>query len=912
MRPEVPRRWLWLYRAMLRAYPGRFRERHGAEMERLFADRSAEARARGPGAVAKHWAATVSDVARNGVAERVAGGGGGGDGAGPGRDAGRRGDVMGGVWRDVRYAVRTLARNPGFALIAVLTIAVGIGANTAIFSVVRAVLLRPLPYATPDRLAVVSVNLTNRDLPDMPLSPLDFRDFEERTRAFDAAAAAVIFPQSLVTAEGEPVQVQTGGVTHDFLDLLGVAPALGRGFAPEDAAVPPPDSAQNAGPLAALLAHGIWRDRFGGDPEVVGRSIELGGNRVTVVGVLPEGFRLLFPPSAGMPTRADVWTPMRLDPDALPRGNLFLRVVARLAPGVTPAQARTDLERISAHLRDVFPGWETAGLRLEATGLHDELVADVRPMILALLGAVGFLLLVACANVANLLLVRGSTRSREIAVRAAVGGSRRRILRQLVSESGVLALAGAVLGVVIAAGGIRLLLWLQPPDVPRLETVTVDGMVLGFTAAAAVVAALAFGVVPALRASRADLGQVLKTRGAGGGGGHRLRNGVVVAEVALSIVLLVGAGLMVRSFAALQRVEPGYDPGEVLTFNLSLPNARYATQEERAGFALRLKDRLEAIPGVERVGAAFPLPLTGAAFNGRYGTEAALSDPTLYRQADYRMVVPGYFEAMGTRVLAGRTFTRADFVDSAAVAVIDDALARRLWPGQSPVGRTLHVRVSSPDPQTVEVIGVVEHQRSATLAREGPETVYFTARFTGLFGISFVVRTAGDPRAAVPGAREALASLDPTLPLGDVRTMASYVDESMASTRFALALIGVFGLTALLLAAVGLYGTLAYAVRQRHGELGVRVAFGAARSDILGLVLRQGLILTGLGIALGSVAALGLTRALTSLLVEVTPTDPATFVGIGALFLVVATGASLVPARRALRVDPVTALREDG
>jgi putative ABC transport system permease protein len=521
-------------------------------------------------------------------------------------------------------------------------------------------------------------------------------------------------------------------------------------------------------------------------------------------------------------------------------------------------------------------------------------------------------LLIACANVSNLLLVRAATREREMAVRSALGGSRASIIRQVLTESLVLAVPGGLLGLLIAAGGIRLLLALQPPDVPRLETVGIDGVVLGYTALATVAAAVLFGLIPATHASRTNLAGVLKDRGASASGQRqaRLRNAVVVVEVALSLVLLIGAGLMVRSFMALRDVDPGFDAPRILTFNVQLPGQRYQETEQRYAFITGFRERLAALAAVTAVGAGTPLPLSGVTSNGPYGTEDVLSDPERMQQGDVRIVTEDYFEAMGTRVVEGRVFTDADRSDVLRYVVVDETLARGMWPGERATGKRMMIRFGTPDYEPVEVLGVVEHQRSESLATEGRGTVYYHDAAAGGPGqLSWVVRTDGDPVALASGVRRVLADLDPLIPITDVRTLQADVNAAMGPTRFALALIGVFGVAALVLAAVGLYGVLAYTVRQRTAEIGIRMTFGAGGPTILGMVVRHGLRLAGAGVVLGVLAALALTRVLESRLVGVEATDPVTFVAVAATFLAIAALACAVPALRATRVDPLTALR---
>lgn len=835
---------------------------------------------------------------------------------------------MDGWIEDLRFAWRTLWRNPGFAIVAVVTIALGIGANTAIFSVVRTVLLAPLPYEQPEELVLVWGEMRNRDVLHFPTSPPDFLDLREGTDLLEQMEAVFTFQQPLTAPDAEPVQIDAGFVTEGFFRMLGATPALGRDFRPDDV-VPNEEGVQPGAPGAlpamVILSHRLWEQRYGLDPEILGRVLQVGGAPAEVVGVLPEDFELLLPATATTSAGdVDLWMAARIDYANAPRNNVFLRPLARLRDGATLEQAQAQIDRVTAELRSTSPMKESAGYGVRLEPLHQDLTAGVRPVLLALLGTVVFVLLIACANVANLLLVRASGRERELSVRAALGGSRRRLIRQMLLESGLLALLGAVLGTAIASFGIEILPLLQPGDLPRLGEVRIDGTVLGATALAALVAAGLFGLAPALQSSATDLSSSLKDRGGAGVNRERkfLQSSVVIAEVALSVVLLIGAGLMMRSFAELSRVEPGYATEDVLTFNLALTQARYPVAQDREAVMDRLQLGLEALPGVTRAAAAFPLPLSGQAMNGRYGPEEALSDPEAFRQAAYRAIRSGYFEAMGTRLLEGRTLEPADMVDAVALAeagmeggrgrvVVDEVLAETLWGDRSAIGETFLVRLFDPEPILVEVVGVVEHQRNGDLAQVGMPAVFFPDGLLGTIAGSWAVRAGVDPLGLVPQIREVVGGIDPDLPISDVRTMGSYVDEAMAPTRFALTLIGVFGLIALALACVGLYGVLSYVVRQRTSEIGVRMAFGAEKGNIARLVVRQGLGLAGAGLVLGLGAAVGLSGFLESLMVGISPTDPVTFGGIGLLFALVAAMACYLPARRAARLDPVSALREE-
>jgi putative ABC transport system permease protein len=596
------------------------------------------------------------------------------------------------------------------------------------------------------------------------------------------------------------------------------------------------------------------------------------------------------------------------------RRNVSHILLGRLKLGVTPGQAQSEMDVLAARNRQEIQLYQDVNYHIEVVPLHEDLVEPVRPIVLALFGAVGFVLLIACVNVANLLLVRATTRSQEISVRAALGGSRRRLIQQMLSESLVLSVVGGAIGLALAAAGIRVLTVMRPEDLPRMETIGIDGVVLAFTLVTSIVAAAFFGMLPALQASRTNLATALKTRSDASGASlqQSLRSGMVVVEVALSLVLLIGAGLMVRSFVALTRVDPGFNPAGVLTFQASPPGGVFQGQEGRASFFNQMRERIGALPGVQAVGAGRPLPLTKLSVTARYGTEAALADPELFQQGTYRTVTQGYFEAMQTNVIAGRAFGPADYADSLPFVLVDDVLAQKTWPNESAVGKRLIVRPFPGDPFPVEVVGVVEHQRHEDLSREGRETYYLTHRFANNpTNLTWTVRAAVDPLTLVGPLRRVVEEIHPDIPLTDVRTMQSYVDSARAPTRFALVLIAIFGVSALILASVGLYGVLAYAVRQRTAEIGIRMAFGAQPGAILGLIVKYGMRLAGIGLAVGLAGAFAVTRFMSSLLVDVPAVDLVTYVVMAAFFLAVAGLASYVPALRATRVDPVVALGEE-
>jgi predicted permease len=827
---------------------------------------------------------------------------------------------------DLAYAARTFRKKPGFALTAIATLALGIGSTAAIFSVTNAVLLRPLPYREPDRLVHVWHDLRNRNVTRFPWAPADFHDLRTQATTFDEVACLTTGRQVIVNPErsGDAEQVRVGNATPNLFRLLGARVVYGSDFTEADGMPPPPQppAAPDAQtpqapttpppPPRVLFSYEFWQRRFGGRPATVGTVVSIGERSFDLVGVLEPGFELLFPPGVNIERAPDIWFPMRVNFAAGSRVNVGPRVIGRLKAGVSFEQAQQDVENIAADLRSQFPIKQTAGYHLRIEPMHQDLVADVRETILALMGAVGFVMLIACANVANLLLVRAAARERELAVRAALGGSRLRLIRQLLAESVLLAIVAAIVGVGLALFGIDLLLRLGPDNLPRINRVNVDPTVIAFTAAASLVSAVVFGLVPALRASRPDVMDLLRRAGrtTNLSTGTWLRNGVVVLEVALAFVLLVGSGLMIRSFVALQRAQPGYDPNGVLTF--LIPNLPLPADTARQAFVRDLKARLAALPGVQSVTAASPLPLEARENLARYGTEEALSDPTKFGQATTHYVLPGYFETMRTRVVEGRTFTEDDNKPEPRVTIIDRVMAAKLFPGQSAVGRTVLSRMRTAEPERFQIIGVVEHQRHASLARDGREALFVPDGYGGYGAANrWAVRTSGDPMALAGAARAAVAAINPRAGVIDVQPMLSFVDRAQAQTKFALVLIGIFAAIALILAAVGLYSVLSTTVRQRTAEIGVRMAFGAEHRSIFRMMVLQGLKLSTAGLACGVAAALLLTGLIRTMLVGVEPTDPATFGAMMAGFLVIAAVACGVPAVRAAYLDPMVALRNE-
>lgn len=822
--------------------------------------------------------------------------------------------------KDVGYAWRTLRKSPVFFTTAVVTIALGIGASTAIFSVTNAVLLRSLPYQDPGRLVFLCDDMRKRNVRDFPTSAADYFDMRNGTKNMFEDIGAVNTGRGLFPREdGTPEQLRTAGVTTNFFQLMGAKIVAGRDFDESDGQPqPPPAPGAAAGtpppaqlPLMAILSYEYWQRRFGRSTDIFGKRMP-GPNGPVIVGVLEPGFELLFPPTANVERVPDIWFAGRLAYDNANRNQVFLRLIGRLKPGVTVERAQAQVDSVAAQIRKIEPIHATSGYSVRLEPMHRYIVAEARPTILALLGAVIFLLLIACANVANLLLVRASLRERELAVRTALGASRSRLARQILAEAVLLSGFGTIVGLALAWLGIHELLVIAPANLPRLNSINIDVVVLAYTALAGLVSAAIFGMAPAWRASRSDVMHVLRGSGrtAGLSGGGLLRNAVVVAEVALSFVLLIGSGLMVRSFIALQHIDPGFDSHNLLTFLLL--GARGRQPAERAAFMQTVRSRLAAIPGVQSVTAAGPMPLADPFFPIRWGKEDALADFSKFQAVDNMQVLPGYFETMHTPLVAGRAFEDSDNAPERTVAIVDEALAAKAFPHESAVGKRILVRARGPQPEWVQIIGVAKHERGTSLAVTGREQIYFTDGYLG-HGVAgrWAIRTSGDPSRYAPAVRAEIAKLGKQLVVNELQPMDVWVAQSESGTRFSLLLIGVFAVIAALLAGVGLYGVLATVVRQRTAEIGVRMALGAAPGNIFQLVVGQGMRLSMVGIAIGLAAAFWLTRVMTSMLVGVKPTDPATFIGIAALFVVIAAFSSWLPAQRAAGLDPTRALREE-
>jgi predicted permease len=825
---------------------------------------------------------------------------------------------------DLVYAFRTLRKSPIFTITAVLTIALAIGASTAIFSVTNGVLLRQLPYKDPDRLVLTCSDMRKRNVKDFPLSNADFLDLRNGARSnFEDFAAVNTFRATLRGIDGTPEQVRMAVVSTNFFQMMGAATIAGRDFQDSDGTpqpAPPAGGAPGAAggppaqPVMAILSNQYFQQRFGGDRSVIGKPLPVSaafGPAPIIVGVLAPGFELLFPPQANMEQFPSLWLAARIPYDTANRNNVRWRVIARLKPGVTITQAQAETETIAEKIREENTISRTAGQYFRLEPMKQHLVNEVRPAILALMGAVIFLLLIACANVANLMLVRASSRERELAVRAALGAGWWPLVRQTLVEALVIAGLGTVAGVGLAELGVHELLVIAPANLPRLNAIHIDLLVLAFSVLAGLASAVLFGVVPAIRTARPNLMNILRTSGRTGMLGMAgLRNTVVVAEVALAFVLLIGSGLMFRTFLAIQKVNLGFDPRGLLTFQL-LGNFGN-TPQEAAIFKRQLREQLGAIPGVRSVTASFPFPLAGGFSPVRWGGVEALEDPSKFQAADLQIVLPGYFEAVGTTLIAGRTFTEDDNTPDRNLLIVDQALASKAFPNESAVGKRILFRVRTPEAQWGEIIGVVAHQRDVSLTEPGREQLYLTDGYVNHGAASWwALRTDGDPTRYAGAVREVVRKAGSETLINQMQPMDSLVVEAQAQTRFSLLLIGVFSTIAVLLAGVGLYGVLSTVVRQRTAEIGLRMALGAAPSRIFSLMVGKGLRLSTLGIAIGLIAAFVLTRAMTTMLVDVKPTDPTTFVSVALLFLFIALVASWLPARRAAGLDPTEALRDE-
>jgi len=800
------------------------------------------------------------------------------------------------LWQDLRFGARVLARSPGFTAVAVLSLALGIGANAAIFSLVEAVLLRPLPFREPERLVMVWEDASQVGFPRNTPAPANYADWKAQNQVFEGMAA-IRYRSYNLTGDGEPEKINAQAVTADFFPLLGISPAPGRNFLPEE-------DRPGAGRVV-IVGHGLWQQRFGSDPGVVGQELLLDGQKYTIVGVAPAGFQFLATDTA-------LWVPIAFSPqDLATRTSHNLTVLARLKPGVTPQQAHADVGAITERIARDYPD-QARDLRAFVLPLREQLAGQVSRALIVLLVAVGCVLLIACANVANLLLAHAAARGKEIAVRAALGAGRARIVRQLLTESLLLALAGALCGLLLAEASMTFLKQLIPEGMTALTGVRIDLRVLGYTVLVSLGAGIVFGLAPALQAARLDLNEALK-QGSGRailGGHRRLRGALVVAEVALALVLLIGAGLMIRTIVRLQGLDPGFRPEKVMTLKTALSRQKYGELPRRAAFYREVLERVRALPGVAAAGYTTSVPLVWRGGTNGFTVEGQPRAPG--RDANHRQISPDYFRTMGIPLRAGRIFDEHDGPNALPVAMINETMAGKFWPGGEALGKRF--KLGGPDAPWMTVVGIVGDVRQMGLDVPVKAEMYFPYQQIDMFWAAptfLAIRSAGDPADLVAAVRREVRAVDPDQPISDVRTMEEILGREVAPRRLQMTLLAGFAGLALLLASLGIYGVISYAVSQRTPEIGIRMALGARPRDVLGMVVGGGLRLAALGVGIGLAAALALTRVMASLLYGVSTTDPLTFVSIPLLLLAVALAASYLPARRALRVDPVAALRSE-
>jgi len=799
---------------------------------------------------------------------------------------------MDSVIKDLKFAIRSSLKRPGFTVIALVALALGIGANTAIFSLVNAVVLRPLPFPESDRLVWVFGNVRN-GTSRASVAPLDFVDYRNQNKTFEqfAASGSITLPATL-TGSGEPERLRASSVTGNYFQTFGVAPVLGRGFSLENE--------KTGNDQVTVLSYALWQRRFAGDPAIVNKTIVLNGKVCEVIGVMGE--------SVSFPQTADLWMPMNfdVDPEMKQRYAHFLRPIGRLKPGVSLAQAQADTDLIAAQIEQQFPDSNT-GWNLRLVSLREQLVGGSRTTVFILFGAVAFVLLIACANVANLLLVRAAARQREIALRTALGASRLRIMRQMLTESLLLAICGGALGALLAMWGVNVLVKLSEGSIPPTVQVKIDATVLGFTLLVSVVTGVLFGIAPAFRTAKVNLIDSLKEGSRGEGQSalrSRTRSALVIFESAVAVVLLIGAGLLIRSLVALQNVNPGFDANNVLTMRIDLPRQKYNSPEKTGNFFKELETRVGGLPGVEAAGLVTELPLSGQPNDIPFTVEGRPPvTPDQQFGADFRRVNQNYFSAMRIPLLRGRNFTDQEVAQGDKVVIVSQQLVDAVFPNEEALGKRLVTFANEP----YEIVGIVGDLLHRSLQRQPFPAMYFPTRKTG--GTNLVVRTAGDPLSLVSAVRNEVRAIDPDQPIAAVRPMTAWVDSSVAEPRYRTTLFGIFAALAMILAATGIYGVMSYSVAQRTHEIGVRMALGAQRAHVLKLVVGQGMLLTLIGVVLGLLAAFALTRVMVSLLFGVTAKDPITFAVVAALLTTVAFVACFVPARRATKVDPLVALR---
>jgi putative ABC transport system permease protein len=798
--------------------------------------------------------------------------------------------------QDLRFGLRLLRKNPGFTAVAVFTLALSIGANAAIFDVVNGVLLKPLPYKDPDR--IVRVFERHPRVPKFPISPANFLDYRERNEVFDGFATFTRRDLDLSLGE-KPERLAGMSVSNGFFHLLGFEPELGRAFLPADEI--------KGNEHVAIISHALWERSFGKDTAIVGAPITLSGMSFTIVGVMGPGLQHVGGDYRSLPHggAVDVWSPLTMDPRV--RTSHFLNAIARIKPGINLEQAEAQMNVIATQLEEQHP--EDKDWRIQLVPLRDEIVGGAQTMLLILFGAAGFVLLIACVNIASLLLATATARQKEVAVRTALGAGRFRLIRQMLTESLLIAALGGIAGLLVAKWGIAALVAFGPKQIPRLHMISLDWRTFAFTLTAALLTGALFGLAPALQISRVNLNESLKEGGRGASGGsrhHRLRGLLVIAEVSLAFVLLIGAGLLMRTFFYLQKVDPGFNPENVITASIDLPRSRYANAKEASTFYRELLARLAALPGVKSAGGTSDLPWTGYDENTSFGIEGRQFSDDESPSAQYHFATPEYFTTLAIPLVAGRFFTDADDADAPRVIVINKSMADRYFAGEDAVGK--RVRLWGETRAIAGIVGDLKDSPGELRAKSG---FFFPIAQQAQTDLVIAMRTQGDPLSMVAAMRSELAALDRDLPLSDIKTLDQVASAAVARTRFTLLLLSVFAGVALLLAAIGIYGVMSYAVTQRTHEIGIRVALGAQRRDVVGMVARQGLTLALTGMAAGLTAALILTRVMSSLLFGVSATDPITFAAIAGLLMIVALGACFVPARRAMKMDPMAALRHE-
>jgi putative ABC transport system permease protein len=803
--------------------------------------------------------------------------------------------------QDLRYGARMLMKKPGFSMIAVITLGLGIGANTAIFSVINAVMIRAFPYRDADRLVVVWEKTQRTE--QNTISPANFFDWQEQNRVFEGLAAFNDTRNSLAS-DGEPEEITGQIATDNLFSVLGVNAMLGRTFTPDDG-----KPGQNN---VVILSYGLWQRRFGGDPNVIGRKVTLNAIDQTVIGVMPPDFKWHVRQNSQTGQSAQLWTPWAISNEFRQFRGRFIGAVARLKPGMTLDQARAEMDTIAGRLAERYKQFNH-GYGVNLVPLRQQFAGEIRLALLVLMGAVGFVLLIACANVANLLLSRAAARQKEIAVRAAMGAGRGRIVRQLLTESLLLAVMGGVAGLLMAWWGTQMLVSLSPPELGDFQNVEISAPVLGFTFIVALLTGVIFGLFPAFEASNIKLSDTLKEAGrslAGNARSQQLRSALVIAEIAIALVLLIGAGLLIRSFLQLQGVNTGFNARNVLTMRVALPGVRYNQDEKRITFFTQALERMRTLPGVEEVGAINFTPFLGLGTTTSLGIEGRPKpEPGQPTGGTALCIVDqNFFKALQIPLKRGRLFTEQEVREKRNVVIINETLAKKYFPNEDPLGRRIIISMRPPDVPT-QIIGIVGDVKHTQLEQDaGPMSYWPIAQLPYPF-MTFVLRTRGEATAVATAVRNVVQTLDPQQPVGDLRTLASLVGNSIARQRFNTLLLGVFALLALLLSAIGIYGVMSYSVAQSVHEIGIRAALGATASDILRLVLKRGMILTLLGVAAGLMVALGLTRLMKNLLFSVSATDPLTFAVIVLLLTLVALLACWIPARRAAKVDPMIALR---